>query len=81
MTEKVITLEDVELVGFLGVENSNIKVVAAAFPQSKIISRGNEITIRGSLSEIVKISEILDSLLLHYQKQGKITKENIHSYF
>lgn len=80
MTEKIITLEDLELVGFLGVENSNIKQVAAAFPQSKIISRGNEITIRGSLPEIVRINEILDSLIIHYQKYGKITKEQVQSY-
>jgi phosphate starvation-inducible PhoH-like protein len=80
LTEKVITLEDVELVGFLGVENSNIKEVAAAFPQSKIISRGNEITIRGSLPEIIRINEILDSLIQHYQRYGKITKEQVRSY-
>jgi phosphate starvation-inducible protein PhoH and related proteins len=80
LTEKIITLEDVELVGFLGVENSNIKEVAAAFPQSKIISRGNEITIRGSIAEIVRINEILDSLLVHFQKSGKITKEQVRSY-
>jgi phosphate starvation-inducible PhoH-like protein len=80
LTEKIITLEDVELVGFLGVENSNIKEVAAAFPQSKIISRGNEITIRGSLPEIVRINEILDSLVKHFQKYGKITTEQVRSY-
>lgn len=80
MTEKIITLEDVELVGFLGVENSNIKEVAAAFPQSKIISRGNEITIRGSVTEIVRINEIFDSMLAHFQKSGKITKEQVRSY-
>ena len=80
MTEKVITLEDLELVGFLGVENSNIKEVAAAFPQSKIISRGNEIIIRGSLPEIVRIHEILESLIQHYQKYGKISKEQVQSY-
>lgn len=80
LTEKIITLEDLELVGFLGVENNNIKQVAAAFPQSKIISRGNEITIRGSLHEIVRINEIIDSLIQHYQKYGKITKEQVQSY-
>jgi phosphate starvation-inducible protein PhoH and related proteins len=80
LTEKIITLEDVELVGFLGVENSNIKEVAAAFPQSKIISRGNEITIRGSITEIVRINEILDAMLAHFQKSGKITKEQVRSY-
>ena len=80
MTEKIITLEDVELVGFLGVENSNIKVVAEAFPQSKLISRGNEITIRGSISDIVKITEIIESMVVHFQKYGKITTEQVKTY-
>ena len=80
MTEKVITLEDVELAGFLGVENSNIKEVAAAFPQSKIISRGNEITVRGSITDIVRINDILDSLVRHFQQYGKISKEQVRSY-
>ena len=80
MTEKIITLEDVELVGFLGVENSNIKEVAAAFPQSKIISRGNEITVRGSITDIVRINDILDSLVKHFQQYGKITKEQVRTY-
>ena len=80
MTEKVITLEDVELAGFLGVENSNIKEVAAAFPQSKIISRGNEITVRGSITDIVRINDILDSLVKHFQQYGKISKEQVRTY-
>jgi phosphate starvation-inducible PhoH-like protein len=80
LTEKIITLEDVELVGFLGVENSNIKVVAEAFPQSKLISRGNEITIRGSISDIVKITEIIESMVVHFQKYGKITTEQVKTY-
>ncbi|MEM9983278.1 MAG: phosphate starvation-inducible protein PhoH, partial [Bacteroidota bacterium] len=36
MIEKVITLENVSLVDFLGTENINIKEVASAFPASKI---------------------------------------------
>ena len=34
------------MVDFLGIHNVNIKEVAAAFPGSKIISRGNEIRIQ-----------------------------------
>jgi phosphate starvation-inducible PhoH-like protein len=48
LLEKIITLEDVSMVDFLGIHNSNIKEVAAAFPESKIISRGNEIRILGT---------------------------------
>ncbi|WP_266369465.1 PhoH family protein [Tellurirhabdus rosea] len=80
MVEKVITLDNVSLIDFLGVENNNIKEVAAAFPMSKIISRGNEIRIKGTTPEITRITEILDSLLEHYQRYGKLSNENVRSY-
>jgi len=80
LTEKVFTLDEVSLIDFLGVENSNIKVVAAAFPESKIISRGNQILIKGNNTEINKISDILESLLEHYQKYGKLSNEQVKNY-
>ena len=80
MIEKVIQLNDVSLVDFLGVENDNINEVAAAFPKSKIVSRGNELRIQGSTPEIIQINEIINSLLLHYHKVGKITRDNVLTY-
>jgi phosphate starvation-inducible protein PhoH and related proteins len=80
LVEKVITLENISLIDFLGVENNNIREVAAAFPGSRIISRGNEIRIKGSTPEIIKINEVLNSLLDHYNKFGKITQENVLDY-
>ena len=80
MVEKIITLEDVSLLDFLGVENKNIRLVANAFPESKVVSRGNEIRIQGSTPEIIKINDILNSLLAHYDKYGKITEEQVKTY-
>jgi phosphate starvation-inducible protein PhoH and related proteins len=80
LVEKIITLEDVSLVDFLGVHNSNIREVAAAFPESKILSRGNEIRIQGTAPEIVKITDVLESLLAHYQKYGRVTNDNVVRY-
>ncbi len=80
MVEKVITLENISLVDFLGVDNSNIKEVASAFPKTKIISRGNEIRIQGTGSEILKINDILNSLVNHYHKYGKVTHSNVKTY-
>lgn len=80
MVEKVITLENISLVDFLGVENKNIQELASAFPKSKIVSRGNEIRIKGDTAEIIKINHILRSLLDHYQKFGKITSENVQDF-
>ena len=80
MVEKVITLENVSLTDFLGIENKNIREVAEAFPESKIVSRGNEIRIKGTPPEILKINDILNSLLQHYHKYGKVTQDNVQNY-
>lgn len=73
MVEKVITLENVSLIDFLGPDNQNIRQLAAAFPGSKIISRGNEIKIQGQTLAISRINDILSALLEHYHQYGQIT--------
>ena len=80
MVEKIITLENISLPEFLGVENRNIQEVANAFPKSKIISRGNEIRIKGSAPEILKINDILNALVQHYHRYGKVTEDNVQTY-
>ena len=80
MVEKVITLDNVSLIDFLGVENKNIKEVATAFPESKIISRGNQIRIKGAPPEIIKIKDIINALLEHYHQYGQITQDNVQEY-
>ncbi|MGL1888749.1 MAG: PhoH family protein [Reichenbachiella sp.] len=80
MVEKIITLENIPLIEFLGVENENINEIAAAFPESKIISRGNEVRIQGASPEILKINDIFNSLVDHYHKFGKISKTNVDSF-
>ena len=80
MVEKIITLENISLIDFFGVENKNINEVASSFPKSKIVSQGNEIHIHGESTEIIKISDILNALLMHYQKFGKITTDNVKNY-
>lgn len=80
MTEKVVTLDNISLIDFLGVENRNIQSLASAFPKSKIVSRGNEILVRGSSTEIEQISDILNSLILHFHKYGRVNEEIVKSY-
>jgi len=80
LLEKIISLEDIPLVDFLGVQNANIKEISSAFPKSKLISRGNEIRVRGAEPEISRISEILESLIAHFHKYGSITANQIKNY-
>jgi phosphate starvation-inducible protein PhoH and related proteins len=80
LIEKTVTLENISLLDFLGVENKTIDTLAAAFPKSRIVSRGNQIHIKGSTSEIVQINDILNSLIDHYHKFGRVTEENVQNY-
>lgn len=80
MIEKVVTLDNISLIDFLGVANKNIDSLAAAFPKSRIVSRGNEIVLKGSTAEISQIDDILKSLIDHYHKFGRVTEENVQNY-
>lgn len=80
MVEKVITLENISLPDFLGIENKNIDTLSMAFPKSRIVSRGNEIRIKGSTDEIVQINDILEALQAHYHRFGRVTQENVNDY-
>jgi phosphate starvation-inducible PhoH-like protein len=80
LIEKTVTLDNISLIDFLGVENKTIDTLAAAFPKSKIVSRGNQIVIKGTTSEIIQINDILGSLIDHYHKFGKVTEENVQNY-
>jgi phosphate starvation-inducible protein PhoH and related proteins len=79
LIEKVVTLDNISLIDFLGVENKNIDSLAAAFPKSRIVSRGNQIVLKGSNADIVQINDILDSLIEHYHKFGRVTEENVQN--
>jgi phosphate starvation-inducible protein PhoH and related proteins len=77
LTEKTIILEDVNPIDFLGIDNQTIREISATFPSSKIISRGNEITIKGVAEEVEKIENIVNSLLAECQKFGKISSHSL----
>ncbi len=80
MIEKIIKLENISLIDFLGTENSTVKKISSAFPKCMIVSRGNELRLKGSSPDIVRINEIVNSLIAHYNKYGKITSENIETF-
>jgi phosphate starvation-inducible PhoH-like protein len=80
LIEKTITLDDVSLIDFLGVEDRNINELSSAFPKSKIISRGNEIVVKGDNTEVLQITDVLNALVDHFHQFGKVTQENVRGY-
>ncbi len=80
MIEKVISLENISLVDFLGIQNQNLKKVSESYPKSKIVARGNEIKIIGDKIDVKEINELFYLLLEHYNRYGNLTEEKIEDY-
>ncbi len=80
MIEKTVTLDNVSLVDFLGTGNRNINELSTAFPKSRIVSRGNEILIKGEDTDVTLITDILNSLVDHFHQFGKVTEDNVRGY-
>ena len=80
MVEKIIDLKDIELVNFLGIHNNNIQKIESAFPKTKIVSRGNKISIKGNKAQLLEVEKIILSLIIHCNKFGKIDKKTISNH-
>ncbi len=80
MTEKVIELNGISLLDFLGVQNKNIKEISKSFPASKLISRGNEIHLKGPEDEVRQMNELLETLIEHYNRFGKLSPDIVKNY-
>ena len=79
IVEKIISLEDLPIAEFMGVHNKNLNEVITAFPKSKIISRGNEIKIIGSMLEVQRISDVIDTLQVYFHRYGYLEDKYVRS--
>ena len=80
MLEKIISLADISLIDFLGVSNSNLQILTDAFPQTKIIARGDQLTLRGSDDQIALVEAIVNQCLQHLEKHHSFTNAHIKAY-
>ena len=76
MIEKLIYLESVDLVEFLGVNNSKLDIIKTQFPKLNITSRGDWIKVVGDSSEVAMFEEKVN-LLIEYYHQYNVLKDNV----
>ena len=75
MTEKLIYLESVDLVEFLGVNNSKLDLIINRFPKLNITARGDRIKVVGEPKEVADFEDKI-IILLDYYRQYNVLKEN-----
>ena len=77
MLEKIISLADISLIDFLGVSNANLQALTNAFPQTKIIARGDQLMIRGSDDQISLVEAIVNQCIEHLESHSSLSVKHI----
>ena len=80
MLEKIISIAYISLIEFLGVANANLQTLTEAFPQSKIIARGDQLTLRGSDDQIALIEAIVNQCLQHLERHHSLSNAHMKAY-
>jgi phosphate starvation-inducible PhoH-like protein len=77
MSEKLINIESFHPLDIFGANDQNLEVVRNFFPKLKIVSRDNFVKAFGEESDLLDFEEKFTSLLLHFEKFGRLTKTDI----
>lgn len=68
MIEKLIYLESVDLVEFLGVKNAKLDIIKGHFPKLNVVSRGNWLKAVGEAGEIADFEEKINQIIEYYNQ-------------
>ena len=79
MSEIIISLDDVNPVEFFGVNDSNLQLLKKAFPNLKLVARGNKIKVNGDEDEIGRFKEKIDRLVKLSGKEGILTEHHVEN--
>jgi phosphate starvation-inducible PhoH-like protein len=77
MSEKLITLSNIELVKLFGTNNRKLDKIKALFPQIKIVSRGERLKIIGSTDQIKYFEQKLTAFIKHITQYNSLTLSQI----
>ena len=77
MIEKLIYLESVDLIEFLGVKNVKLDLLKNKFPKLRIIARGDWLKVMGEEEEVNDFEEKVHLLLEHYNEYNVLSEHSI----
>ena len=77
MKEYIFTIDFIDPVEFFGVNNNKIKILQQAFPNTRILGRGDEIKIIGEGEDLLKLQQLLQTLVIYAEKHDNLPEEVI----
>jgi len=80
LIEKIISLNHSSPVDFWGIEDLHYKKICSLFPTCKIITRGEDIKLKGNKKDVEELAHFLTLLEEHLHKYGVLNNEIIQDY-
>lgn len=77
MADKRITIEGAEPLLLFGFNDVFLRRVEAAFPETQITARGNQVFLRGEPDELVQVERVLNELILLLNRNGNLTENDV----
>ncbi len=79
MAEKRLTIDQADPLLLFGFNDIHLRRVEAAFPDTQIIARGNQLLLRGSDKVIEHIERLFNELIIIINRNGNLTENDVET--
>lgn len=79
ITEKKLSIKDVEPVLIFGVHDSHLKRIEEEFEDVQILARGNTLTFRGSEEQVKKVEDVFTELIFLLNQNGELLSQDVET--
>ena len=79
MAEKRLTIDQADPLLLFGFNDIHLRRVEAAFPDTQIIARGNQLLLRGNGDVIEHIERLLNELIIIINRNGNLTENDVET--
>ncbi len=77
--EQKISLEGIDAVYFLGVQNKHINYLSTFFPKVRIVVRGNEMTLIGNSEDVKQVEIVVEKMIEYFTYHNNISTQVIEN--
>lgn len=77
MKERRLEIEQAEPLLLFGFNDIYLKSIEAAFPETRIVARDNQVVLQGDDADLNSISRILDEMILLLNRNGNLTENDV----
>ena len=79
MPEKQLTIQGADPLLLFGFNDTYLKKVDDAFPETQLTARGNSLYLKGGETDLKLIEQVLDELVLILNRNGNLTEKDVET--